>query len=372
MTRWIARFAALGLGLALVLSTAFAEDPSAPPIGSLLVEFLDVGQGDAILIRSPEGKQALVDAGPSNQVVKLLERRGVDRLDLVAVSHHHADHYGGMAEVVRRFNPRVFLGENSAHTTPHYLRLLELIRDRGITSISPTSMPRHIELGSVMLTILPQAPEDAEDENNNSVGIRLQYGTFSVLLPGDAERAERSWWERHAADLCANATVLKLAHHGSRNGTDRAWLELVRPKLAVASLGASNDFGHPHSETLRVLAAMDIPLLRTDEVGTISVESDGTRWRVRTDRLDSERPDEARRRPGTSGHKREPKHGPAEVRVNLNTASEDALTRVPGIGPALARRIVAARPFRRVGDLQHVEGIGRKRFAEIEPFVTVK
>jgi beta-lactamase superfamily II metal-dependent hydrolase len=179
------------------------------------VDVLDVGQGDAILVGSPEGKTALVDAGPSRHVVELLKARGIKSLDLVVVSHHHHDHYGGMAAVIREFRPRVFLASGSSHTTPTYLRLLELVRERGIQFIGPMDRPRRVELGSVLLTVFPQPAEDRAEENNNSVGIRLQYGAFSALLPGDAERAERVGWERWVPTLCSRCTVLKLAHHGS-------------------------------------------------------------------------------------------------------------------------------------------------------------
>jgi competence protein ComEC len=185
-----------------------------------------------------------------------------------------------MEDVIRRFRPRVFLDNGSSHKTPHYLRLIELVRDRGITTILPTDRPRRIELGSVILMVFPKAPENPADENDNSVGIRVQHGTFSVLLSGDAERAERGWWKKKAPDLCAKATVLKLAHLGSNNGTYARWLELVRSQLAVASVGKGNSFGHPGSETLALLEKSRIPLLRTDRDGSIEVERDGRRWRV--------------------------------------------------------------------------------------------
>jgi competence protein ComEC len=159
-----------------------------------------------------------------------------------------------MAEVVWQFRPRVFLDIGSSHTTTQYLRLIELVRDLGITATQPTDRPRRIELGSVVLMVFPRAPEDRREENNHSIGIRLQHGTFSVLQPGDTERTERAWWEEKVPSLCASATVLKLNHDGSNNGTDARWLELVRPELAVASVGRSNDFGHPGSQTLALLA----------------------------------------------------------------------------------------------------------------------
>ena len=126
--------------------------------------------------------------------------------------------------------------------------------------------------------MFPQPPENHHDENDNSIGLRVQYGTFSVLLTGDSEAGERAYWERVVPQLVRDCTVLKLAHHGSRNGTDARWLGLVRPRLAVASLGAGNEYGHPHPETLSLLARYEIPLLRTDRDGTVSVVSDGKTW----------------------------------------------------------------------------------------------
>lgn len=257
------------------------------PLGErrLTIEFLDVGQGDSALIRSPEGKLALVDAGPSaGQVAALLRERGVERLDLAVVSHHHADHYGGMLEVVQEFHPRVFLDAASPQTSKHYEALLRTVRDEEITAIQPEASPRRVTLGSVDLTILPRAPVDPHNENNNSVGLRVDFGDFSALLTGDSEVRERAWWSEHCPDLGGHVSVLKLAHHGSRNGTSDAWLALTRPELTVASMGLGNEFGHPHPETLRRLRHDNIPLRRTDEDGTVTVSTDGASWAVRSGR----------------------------------------------------------------------------------------
>jgi competence protein ComEC len=353
MTRLIRSFVALAFGLAV--SPAMAQQ-ARTAMGSNVatVEILDVGQGDAILIRSPEGKAALVDAGPSRDVVPLLRTRGVTTLDLVAVSHHHADHYSGMDDVIKAFSPRVYLATASSHTTPQYLKLLELVRDRGMQAIGPTATPRRITLGSVVLTVFPQPPEDFQEENNNSIGLRVQHGDVSILMTGDSEDDERAWWLAHCPELLADAPILKLAHHGSRNGTNAAWLDLVRPKLAVASLGAGNSFGHPHAQTLALLARRGIPLLRTDEAGTITVRSDGKGFSVATERPTAR-----------------PPPPPAKL-VNLNTASAAELEALPAIGPALARRIIAGRPYRSVEDLERVRGIGPATMAKIRPLVTAE
>ena len=136
-----------------------------------------------------------------------------------------------------------------------------------------------------MLTVFPQAPEDAKEENNNSIGIRLQHGSFSVLLTGDSEQAERRWWERTVPGLIGGCTVLKLAHHGSHNGTDARWLEIVKPDLAVASEGKGNDYGHPSPQTLALLARLGSPLLRTDRDGSVVIQSTGKHWRVASRRI---------------------------------------------------------------------------------------
>jgi beta-lactamase superfamily II metal-dependent hydrolase len=152
----------------------------------------------------------------------------------------------------------------------------------GVTAVQPTVKPRKVELGSVTITILPQPPEDAKDENDNSIGLRVQYGGFAMLMTGDSEDGERRWWTAHCPELVGDCSVLKLAHHGSRNGTDAEWLELVDPDLAVVSLASGNSYGHPHSETVALLRRYKVPLLRTDERGTITLVSDGETWNVVT------------------------------------------------------------------------------------------
>ena len=244
---WVARpHLAFALAVALAPASLPAQERKADGLGRGVASFsvLDGGQGDAILIRAPEGKTALIDAGPSHQVVDLLRERGLTSLDLLAISHHHQDHYGGAEAVVRAFRPRAFLASDPAHTSPNYLRLLKLVREQGIRAIGPAAAPRKVELGSVALTVFPKAPEDDKEENNNSIGIRAQVGRFALLLPGDAERPERGWWMANVPGLCANCDVLKLAHHGSKNGTDFPCLALIRPRLAIGSMGPGNEFGH--------------------------------------------------------------------------------------------------------------------------------
>jgi beta-lactamase superfamily II metal-dependent hydrolase len=392
LTSLLGRAAAVLAVAAAVSSLALARPMESPARGhDASLEILDVGQGDSILIRSPEGKTALIDAGPSHAVVAALKKQGVTSLDLLVLSHHHSDHYGGMAEVVKTFKPRVFLATNSSHTTSSYLKLLETVREAGIRAIQPGEAPRKIGLGSVVLTVFPQPPEDKKDENDNSIGLRLDLGDFSALLTGDSQDHARAYWEKECPSLLKDVTILKLAHHGSRNGTDARWLDLARPEMAVASLGAGNDYGHPHAETLSLLQRKKIPLLRTDLDGTIAIVSDGKSWDVTTSKRGhaaggadefaagdrshgggsrSPSPDPSRRH--ESSRTRDAGVSQTAAQVDLNEASEDELEALPGIGPTLARRIVGGRPYRSIDDLKNVRGIGEARAEQLRPLVIVR
>ena len=371
MTRRNPLVPALILALALAFVIAFVWLTSRRPRvrdfggpGNASIAFLDVGQGDSILIRSPEGKTALIDAGPTDAVVALLRARGISRLDLVVVSHHHNDHYGGMAAVIREFGPRAFLDADSPHVTRRYLAVLREVKNRGIMALRADAKGRTIGLGSINLVVFPQAPIDPREENNNSIGIRVEYGNFSALLTGDSQARERRWWAQDAPGLCSDVRILKLAHHGSRNGTDRAWLERTRPELAVASLGRDNEFGHPHPEVLALLASLDIPLKRTDRDGTITIRTDGLAWSLAGA--------EAAPEPTPSPEPADPAEvEPEPDAIDLNTATAPELETLPGIGPKLAARIIAARPFRSLDDLARIPEIGHKRAETIRPFAKV-
>jgi competence protein ComEC len=369
------------LAIAAATSAQFLRKAD-PRNGAPLVEVLDVGQGDSILIRSPEGKVALIDAGPSKDVVSLLKRKGVTSIDIVFVTHHHADHYGGMSEVIKAFHPRYFVTTNSSHTTAAYLRLLRLVKEEGIQLIQPKATARRVEIGSIVLRIFPQPPPNAKEENDNSIGMRLEYGSFSMLLTGDSEEDERHWWVKNNPEMLRDCTVLKLAHHGSRNGTDASWLSLVKPKLTVASLGKDNEYHHPHPETVSLLKREGIPFLRTDQAGTVAIYTDGKTWRVngvpqavaaRTtqESAGAEEPEpvpEKRRAPWRSSKTQ----ARTDSRINLNTASQQELETLPGVGEVTAQKIMKARPFDSVDDLTRVRGISESRLAKIRDEVVVR
>ncbi len=246
------------------------------PDGRLHVYFLDVGQGDAILIRAPDGRQVLVDGGPSPAA--LLDELGSllpfwDRtLDMVVLTHPDTDHMNGLLPLFERYRIATVLDTvQDGGEAPAWSAALAAHRGQRITA----RRGMRLVLDDLRITVLhpaePLLPETSD--NAASLVLRLDYGEISLLLMGDAEQATEE--ALLAAGQPLQADVLKVAHHGSGGGTSAAFLAAVQPQLAVIQVGADNRFGHPHPDTLTRLAPAQV--LRTDQDGRIEVTSDGRR-----------------------------------------------------------------------------------------------
>ena len=237
------------------------------------MRFLDVGQGDAILLSS-DGKSALIDTGGHDDIVRHLQSLGVGTLELLLISHNYADHIGGADAVLTSLGVRAYLDNELPSKTKIQQTVLRLLDVHKIEIVPARA--RTIALGLASLRILPPPLHDPHvDQNDASVGVIAECGRFKALLTGDSEAAEQGAWL--AAGVIPQVTVLKAAHHGSRNGVTPAWIEQTRPEVVVMSVGAGNDYGHPHAEALRLYMAAGRKVLRTDWYGdiTFNVASDG-------------------------------------------------------------------------------------------------
>ena len=270
------------------------QDPPRPSVlgpvaleGALEVRVVDVGQGDGILIRSPSGVIALVDAGHGSGGLKIsdeLRRMGASRIDYAILSHAHIDHMGGLLRLLKKIDVGEVVDSAFPHTGKTYLRFLKLVEDR---NVKYTVARRGMEIslgGGARLTLL--APEEPllrgtrSDPNANSIVARLDYGEICMVLTGDAELpTEDRVLDSKQPIRCA---VLKVAHHGSAHSSSERWLDAVHPEIAVISAGQRNRYGHPASETISRLAAAGARIYRTDLHGTISVRTDGRRVMVVT------------------------------------------------------------------------------------------
>jgi beta-lactamase superfamily II metal-dependent hydrolase len=241
-----------------------------------------VGQGDAALITTPEGRHILLDAGPSGErVANVLRAEGVDTLDLVIASHAHADHIGGMAMVLAGSVVRAYVDNGIPHTTATYRRTLGAVeREPGLRYLDAAE--RTIGVGSVSVRILPPARADAT-QNDNSVGVLIEYGQFRALYTGDSEAGAVGAWL--AAGRIPRVTMVKIAHHGSRNGSTAALVRATSPVIALISVGSRNAYGHPSAQVEQAWRAAPATVYRTDRHGTIELaaKADGS-FTVRTER----------------------------------------------------------------------------------------
>lgn len=235
--------------------------------------FLDVGQGDAAVVRSPEGKVALVDSGRDADILESLRRHGIDSIDIAIASHPHADHIGGMEAVISTLPVRYFMDNGVPHTTATYRDLMRTLQKSDLTYLEATA--RTISLGSVELIVLPPLSLGGDDLNNGSIGLVVTYGAFRALLTGDSEIEELN----HFLSLgVPEVSVLKAAHHGSRDAVSPAWLSATKPEVVVISCGRDNPYGFPDSWALRYYETVASEVYRTDLDGdvTIRVFPDGS------------------------------------------------------------------------------------------------
>jgi competence protein ComEC len=253
---------------------------------ALEVDFLDVGQGDAILIKTPDHERILIDGGPSGAVVnKLGENLPFfdKKIDLIILTHPHADHLDGLIEVLKRYEVKKILSTGVTHTTPDYLAWLEEIKKQNVPmEIAVAGQTIDFGGGVKMEILYPSeglAGKSVENLNNTSIVAKLIFGQTSFLFTGDAEAEAEENLLAENFDL--RADVLKVAHHGSKSSTSDSFLEKVRPKFAVISVGADNQFGHPSVMTLKRLEKIGAEILRTDEDGDVKIVSDGQKVEVK-------------------------------------------------------------------------------------------
>jgi len=319
-----------------------------PADGHLAVHFIDVGQGDSIFIQT-SSHHVLIDGGDRGHTVpNYLKARGADTIHIMIGTHAHADHIGGLINVMQELTVEEVIDPAVVHTTRTFEDYLTMIDQKDIIfTEGRAGMQRTIGNGKQLEILHPEHPS-SNHLNNSSIVVKVTYGDISFLFTGDAEAAaEQEMLTRSGQSL--TSTVLKVGHHGSRTSTTPAFLSAVDPEVSVITAGAGNRYGHPHEEVLTRLSHNQVDIYRTDIHGNIIVSTDGANYHI-----DVHEP---------YAYEGE---GMDSYGININTASAGRLQDIIHISENRAQQLIALRPFQSLKDLDRISGIGPARIQDIE------
>jgi len=292
------RFAAGVLAASALTMALFPFAPHWSP-GKLELTVLDVGQGDSLLLVSPQGRTLLIDGGgafggfpgreehngidPGEDAVSpYLWSRGFQKLDVVALTHAHQDHIGGLTAILENFRvSTLWIGREVESGA--LANLEQLAHEKKIPIVHEIRGNAFSWDGVESKFLWPEISQEEvgpAPKNNDSLVIRLNYGERSMMLPGDAEKQAESSILSNNSEAALRADVLKVGHHGSKNSTTPGFLAAVRPRVAVISAGEDNPYGHPNPELLERLTAAGVRVLRTDHDGAVHVLTDGKQLEI--------------------------------------------------------------------------------------------
>lgn len=243
----------------------------------LQVAFLDVGQGDAVLVRTPGGLNALIDGGPDQLVLSRLSKVlpwWERTIDLMILTHAHDDHFAGLEAVLKHYTVRELVVSSQAMALPK--EFWDLAQERQI-KIQLFQVGNTINLGGAKLDVLWPEAEPYRDINDTSLVIKLSYGNKKFWLTGDSGILVEE--TLLAKGLVESVDVLKVGHHGSDTANSEAYLQTLKPKYSVISVGEGNKLGLPNQRIIRRLERLETEILRTDELGTIVFSTDGQNLR---------------------------------------------------------------------------------------------
>ncbi|MFC2062258.1 ComEC/Rec2 family competence protein [Elusimicrobiota bacterium] len=268
----------------------------------MIVSFVDVGQGNCVLVQTPSGATLLYDAGgnpewmqstwdPGLQIVApYLEKRNVEKINYAVMSHAHGDHIGGYKSILYNFKVETFIDPGYAYGTVLYKSLLETVKAKEITyQLGRDGGESIIDLGPDITCRILSPPGGFyfagtnSDCNNSSILLKITYKNVSFLLTGDLEsRGEVYCAKKYSKELASN--VLQVGHHGSYTSSTSVFLEKVQPEIAVIPVGENNTFGHPSADALSNLESVGAEIYRTDFDGNVMVFTDGKTFIVETDK----------------------------------------------------------------------------------------
>ena len=241
---------------------------------NLKIHYIDVGQGDSAIIEQ-NGHYMLIDAGTNeceNDLISYIDSLNITKFDYIVATHAHEDHIGSMDAVINSYDVDKVLFPKHTATTKTFEDFVMAVKNKGLKLYAP-SINEEFQFQNSRFVVLAPNSSKYEDTNNYSIVLKVIYGDTSYLFTGDAESLSEQEMLNNNIDVSAD--VLKVGHHGSNSSTTKSFLNAVNPKYAVISVGIDNDYNHPKQTIMNRLKNNNVSVYRTDESGTIVLESDG-------------------------------------------------------------------------------------------------
>lgn len=249
----------------------------------LKIHFIEVGQGDSILVETPTNKTILIDGGPpeaGKKVTTYLKENKIKSLDLVVSTHPHIDHIGGLHEVIKQFPIKKVLETGQHHSTKTYRNYNRLLKKHSIP-IEIAKQNKEIDLDPLLQINILNSYEKGDTHNESAIVLHVTYNEKSFLLMSDVEKKqERAMIEKHEL----KSDVIKIGHHGSRTSSSLRFLQRVRPDVAMLTYDIENDYGHPATTVISNLHHLDVDVYSTATFGHTTIVTDGYNYLLRHER----------------------------------------------------------------------------------------
>ncbi len=336
---------------------------------NLKIHFIDVGQGDSILIEEAGGKNILVDGGDradriAAEIINYLKDQNIKRLDYIISTHPHADHIGGLVDIIDTFEVGTVLDSGKIHTSKTYENYLIKIDQENINFETPRQGDEFIIGESKLYFLHPDQNLDDYDLNNSSLVFILQFGQQYFLFTGDIEEKVEKKLLQENPEL--RVDLIKVPHHGSKTSSFSGWIKNLKPKTAVIQVG-ENHYGHPAAEVIELYQNQGASIFRNDLNGNIVVTADGINQVVKVDKSVKNTEKNNQKSSQSEGKSTSPAQKKDNSNlININTASASILDQLWGIGPSTAEKIINYRKdngaFENIEEIKNVDGIDDGKF----------